>query len=56
MYQRLIKSYFTETYWIHTEILMQKIDLPKQADLDKILKIIQKRFWREQIYLWLKQI
>ena len=46
MYERPDKSYFQEPQelesLINTDSLLQKV-LPKQADIDKILKIIQRK-------------
>ena len=50
MYQRPDKSYFQELPELHglmsTGQLVQKV-LPKQADVDKILKIIQRKVLKE---------
>ena len=54
MYQRPDNSYFQEPQeldsLINTGKLVQKF-LPKQADMDQILKIIQRKFSKEHIYL-----
>ena len=57
-YQRPDKSYFQEPgeldSLINTSRLVWKF-LPKQADIDKILMIIQRRFLKECIYLLLQK-
>ena len=54
MYQRTDKSYFQEPQelesLINTGRLMQKF-IPKQADIDKLLKIIQRKVLKVCIYL-----
>ena len=54
MYQRPNRSYFQESAELDSQIstgkLVQKF-LPKQADIDKILKIIQRKVLNGCIYL-----
>ena len=52
LYQRPDKTYFQELKdlesFVNTSNLVQKF-LPKQADIDKILKIIQAKYWKVHI-------
>ena len=56
MYQRPDKSYFQEPQQleslINTGRLIEKF-LPKQADIDKLLKSYKEKYLRVCIYLWL---
>ena len=56
MFQRLDKSFFQDPKELNNLInmcnLIQRF-LPKQADIDKILKVIQKKYLEVHIY-WLK--
>ena len=55
-YERLDKSYFQEPQELESRIntgRLVQMFLPKQADIDKILKLFKEKFSKEHIYLLL---